>query len=197
MANQKVVFARGKKVILRPLRKETDLEPCVRWFNDPKVTQYLTFYLPLTRHEESEWFDNLGKRDDELVFAIGTLKGEFIGTVGFHEIHPSDRTATCGIVIGEKGRRGANWERGFGTDAMMLLLNYGFNTLNLRKINALVFAPNRRSLRCCLKCGYEIEGRRRLQRYRNGVYHDELVLAVFKENWLPIWERYHLTSGVK
>jgi len=47
---EKVVFLSGKKVILRPLRKETDLKSALRWINDPEVIQYLTMFLPQIGH---------------------------------------------------------------------------------------------------------------------------------------------------
>ena len=190
MTENKVVFLKGKKVILRPLRKETDLEPCLRWFNDPDVTQYLTTYLPIMPQKEAEWFDELAKSNDRVELAIETHDGKFIGTIGLHGIHPRDRTAMSGTVIGEKGDKESNWGRGLGTDAKMQLLHYAFNTLNLRKINSAFYAFNERSLKYCLKCGYKIEGRREQEVFRNGEYQDVILLAVFRDDWLPIWKRY-------
>lgn len=48
-----------------------------------------------------------------------------------------------------------------------------------------------------LKCGYKIEGVRRKQRFRRGKYNDEILIAVFKENWLPIWKKYQNTGKVR
>lgn len=192
-----IILARGKKVILRPLRKETDLEPCVRWFNDPEVTQYLTVYWPLMHQREAAWFDELAKSEDRIVLGIETLKRELVGTVGLHEISARDRTAVLGVVIGEKGAKGKNWDRGLGTDAVMTLLDYAFNTLNLRKVNAGIYAFNGRSLRCAQKCGLRQEGRRIKEVFRNGAYQDVIMLAVFREDWLPISERYRTTDDAK
>lgn len=182
----KLVFLKGRKTILRPLRKATDFELCLRWINDPEVNQYLLIHFPLTEKKEEEWFDKLANDPNEVVLGIETLDGKLIGTMGLHRINSKDRTAMTGALVGEK----EYWGKGYGTDAKMTLLDYAFNTLNLRKINSSVYAFNKRSLKYNLKCGYKIEGVRKKQIFRNGKYHDEILIAVFKESWLPLWKKY-------
>jgi RimJ/RimL family protein N-acetyltransferase len=184
--NPKLVFLKGKKTILRPLRKATDFEPCLRWINDPQVNQYLLVYFPVTEKKEEEWFDRIANNPNEIVLGIETLDGKLIGNMALVHINAKDRTASTGALIGEKEYRG----KGYGTDAKMALLDYAFNTLNLRKINSSVYAFNKRSVKYNLKCGYKIEGVRKKQIFRNGKYHDEILIAVSKENWLPIWKKY-------
>ena len=186
-----VVFLRGQKVILRPLDKERDLDPLQRWINDPEVNQFLLAHRPITPTGEAKWLDGLEERDD-VVLGIETLDGSFIGTMGLHQFSWKDRIATTGALIGEK----RYWGQGYGTDAKMTLLDYAFNTLNLRKICSSVLAFNERSLQYNLHCGYRIEGRRKDQFFRNGQYWDEIILGLFKEDWLPIWERYQRTGSV-
>ncbi len=189
--NSKLVFLKGKKTILRPLRKATDFELCLRWINDPEVNQYLLIHFPLTEKKEEEWFDKVANDPNEVVLGIETLDGRLIGTMGLHRINSKDRTAMTGALIGEK----EYWGKGFGTDAKMTLLDYAFNTLNLRKINSSVYAFNKRSLKYNLKCGYKIEGVRKKQIFRNGKYNDEILIAVFKENWLPVWKKYQRSAN--
>ena len=189
----RVVFLRGRKVILRPLDKETDLEACQRWINDPEVRQYLKRFLPTSKQTESEWLDSLGKKTDDIVLAIETLDGKFIGTMGLHKIDWKDRTAITGALIGDK----TYWGKGYGTDAKMVLLDYAFNQLGLRKICSSVLPFNKRSLRYNLHCGYKVEGIQKKQIFRDGKYRDKLLLAVFQEDWLPIWEKYRRTGKIK
>jgi len=191
--NDKIIFLKGRKVILRPLNKETDLEHITRWINDQEVTQYLFAYLPATKQSEAEWLGSLDKDKDQIVLAIETLNGKFIGSMGLHRINWKDRIATTGAMIGEK----TYWGKGYGTDAKMLLLEYAFNTLNLRKICSTVIAFNQRSLRYSLHCGYKIEGKLRKQIFKNGRYWDEFVLGLFKKDWLPIWKRYKKTGKIR
>jgi len=190
---KRIVFLRGRKVILRPLNKETDLESCLRWINDQEVGQYIKSSRPTTRKEEEAWFDGLSEKDSEIILAIETLDGKFIGTMGIHRINSKDRTAMTGALIGEK----EYWGKGYGTDAKMILLDYAFNTLNLRKICSAVIAFNKRSLQYSLHCGYKIEGTKRKQIFRKGKYWDEILLGLFKEDWLPIWRRYRKTGKIR
>lgn len=188
----KLIFLKGKKTILRPLRKATDFELCLRWINDPEVNQYLLVYFPVTEKKEKEWFERIANNPNEIVLGIETLDGKLIGTMALVHINGKDRTASTGALIGEK----EYWGKGCGTDAKMTLLNYAFNTLNLRKINSSVYAFNKRSLKYNLKCGYKVEGVRKKQLFRNGIYHDEIIIAVFKEDWLPFWKKYQKASEV-
>ncbi len=189
----RLIFLKGRKVILRPLRKETDLESALRWINDPEVTQYLSMFLPQSIVQESEWFDNLLKRQNDIILAIETLKGIFIGITGLHQINWKDRTVTHGVFIGEK----EYWGKGYGTDANMALLNYAFNSLNLRKVCSSVISFNKRSLRYHLACGYKIVGKNRRQIFKNGRYYSMILLEVFKKDWQEIWQEYTKSRGGK
>jgi len=188
------IFLTGKLVVLRPLHKETDLESYWRWINDSSITRYLTTYLPMTYQQEEEWFDKLGSRQNDISFAIDTVKErKLIGAMRLFDINWKNRTATTGAFIGDKDY----WGKGYGTDAKLILLEYAFNTLNLRKINSSVMVYNERSLRYCLRCGYKEEGRLISQVYRFGKYWDEILLAVFKEDWEKIWDLYQETGSIR
>lgn len=181
---QNLKFLVGKKVVLRPLL-ESDLPNCLRWINDPEVRQFLKSVFPMNDEAELEWHRNRHKRKDDILLAI-IVDGKHIGNMGLHRINWKDRRATTGALIGEKDY----WGRGYGTDAKMALLHYAFNTLNLNKVCSSVIAFNERSLHYSLKCGYKVEGTLRKHIFRNGDYWDEIVLGVFREEWLPVWEKY-------
>ncbi len=182
-----VKFLVGKRLYLRPI-SEADLERVTVWINDPDVRQYLAAYLPQSEQDEREWIQGLSKRKDtDLVFAI-VLKenNEQIGNIGLHGINHRQGTAHTGTLIGRKDL----WSKGYGSEAKMILLDYAFGTLNLRKINTSVFATNPRSLKCQEKCGYQREGVLKQQRRLNHEWVDEVLLAVFREDFLPLWEKF-------
>lgn len=182
-----VVFLKGKKVVLRPLEKE-DLERCRRWINDPDVRYFLKHLSPYTAEDEEEWFEKARKDRNAVHLAIvaaGQDEPAHIGNIGLMRISWKDGTAVTGTVIGEK----EYWGKGYGTEAKMLLLEHAFHELGLRKINSSVWEFNDRSLRYSDKCGYKEEGRRRKQMLRGGQYRDEVLLAVFREEWEALWER--------
>jgi RimJ/RimL family protein N-acetyltransferase len=183
-----IVFLRGKKTVLRPLL-ESDIPLLQKWINDPDVRQFLKRIFPAMEADEREWLERMHKNPDKDVVLMIIVKGQPIGTMGLHDINWKDRVATTGAMIGEK----SFWGKGYGTDAKMALLNYAFNTLGLRKVMSRVFAFNKRSLAYSLHCGYKIEGRLSRQRFAYGRYWDEIILGLFKSQWLPYWDAFCAT----
>ncbi len=184
--SDRVVFLEGKKINLRPVSKSSDLEIFQRWINDPGVRKFLTGFLPIDPQQEEEWFDGLSKRKNNVTFAIVTKEGELIGNIGLHGIDWVTGIATTGALIGDEQNRG----QGYGTDAKMILLDYAFHTLNLRKICSEAIAYNGRSLAFNARCGYKEEGRRKDHFFKEGQYYDGVLTAVFRDDWLPLWEEY-------
>ncbi len=182
---ERVVFLSGQRVNLRPLDAETDLENVMKWINDQEVTEFMSHILPSSRNEEREWLNK--KRENDVTLAIETKKGLHIGTIGLHQIDYRSGTAHIGIMIGDKNY----WSKGFGFDAEMTLLNYGFNNLNLRKVMHCVFRPNLRSAGCAKKCGGIKEGIWKRHFFKNGCYLDQIFFAIFKPRWQKIWEEYY------
>jgi len=180
-------FRIGKRVALRALN-ESDAPILYNGINDPEVTQFLKTDKPLSLQEEIEWIKSLpAKKPGEIIFGIVLLEtGKLIGSMGLHRINFKDGTALTGSVIVEK----SCWNKGYGTEAKMLVLEYAFNTLNLRKIRSTVLAFNGRSKRCLEKCGYRQEGVLRQQIFRNGDYVDEILMAVFRKDFLKLWAKY-------
>ncbi|MSU55562.1 MAG: N-acetyltransferase [Candidatus Taylorbacteria bacterium] len=177
-----LVGVRG--TILRPVM-QSDIPLAMKWMNDPEVSEFLNSHLPLTLKNEEEWYNGVSSDKNQAVFII-VVKDCPIGIMGIHRINWFDRTATTGAVIGEK----EYWGKGYGTDAKMILLDYAFNTLNLRKIFSSVIAFNKRSLQYSLHCGYVLEGRGRQEIFRKGRYWDRIILGLFKREWLPHWRSY-------
>jgi len=177
-----IVFLKGKRVTLRPVL-ESDIPNFLRWVNEPEVSKFLIRAFPVMEASEKDWVKNLSKRDDNIVFVI-IVDGIPIGTMGVHRIDWRSRTATTGAMIGEK----EFWGKGYGTESKMLVLDYLFNTLNLRKICSSVIEFNGRSQRYSEKCGYRVEGTRKAHFFAEGRYWDEIQLAVFREDWIKLWE---------
>lgn len=183
---QGVVFLRGRKTILRPSNKETDQALLCKWINDPEVRQYLQVYKPITFHQEGEFLESHGKNDSRIFFIIETLEGKAIGVMSLEQIDWKDRRATTGTLIGEK----EYWNKGYGRDAKMALLKYAFGDLNLHKICSGAMCFNERSLRYSLACGYRVEGRLEKHVFRNGRYHDQILLAIFRKSWQKAYDLY-------
>jgi RimJ/RimL family protein N-acetyltransferase len=191
MVSDRIVFLQGKRIYLRPPSKD-DIPLFLRWINDPEVNQYLGGYLPMMEADEIEWLERIHKnKEKDMVFVLVDDKtNRPIGLMGLHGISWKDGTATTGAVIGEK----LYWGKGCGTEAKMLLLNYAFNSLNLRKICSLVLSFNGRSQAYSQKCGYKVEGRLTKHIFKNGKFWDVIQMAIFKSDWLPKWETFQKTG---
>jgi RimJ/RimL family protein N-acetyltransferase len=171
----------GEKVKLTPLERE-HIELFLKWFNDPEITQYLLMYRPLTRDMEEEWFKGLKNREDFIIFSIvvpeENERGKLIGNCGI-TIDWKNRVGICGITIGEKDFHG----KGYGTEAMKLLVEYGFKTLNLNRMQLETYEFNTRALKSYQKVGFIEEGLRRKAIYINGSYHDCIMLGLLRSEW--------------
>ncbi len=178
------VFLRGKNVTLRPYA-EADIPYLMKWVNDQEIRKFIARSMPASEKTEREWLDRIHKEERDLVALIIQVNGIPIGNIGLG-INWIERIGTVGILIGEK----EYWGNGFGTDASMTLIEYAFNTLNLRKIEWMAKAFNKRSIACALGCGFKIEGRLRQEYFDEGRYWDQVICGMFRREWLPKFEAY-------
>ena len=102
-----------------------------------------------------------------------------IGSVSLEKIDWKDRNATLGIMIGEEEYR----SKGYGTEAIRLILEYGFKYLNLQNIKLDLMEFNERALKCYQKCGFKEYGRRRKCKYINGKYYDTISMDILAEEF--------------
>ena len=173
---------RGERVRLGPIKREY-IESFLKWFNDPEITQYLVAYRPMTRMAEEAWIENLKNRENDIHFSIiipnedGTET--LIGNCGIHAIDWKNRVGEIGIAIGEKEYQ----NKGYGTEALELLIDYGFRTVNLNRLELYTYSFNVRALKSYKKVGFIEEGRKRQFIWSNGRYHDAILLSILAEEW--------------
>lgn len=172
-------FLIGEKVYLRPVEVE-DADRFVRWFNDPMVRLTLTSPFPLNRLKEREFLEKLYKDNRDVVLAVVAKEGDVhIGVAGLHGIGLPNRSATFGLAIGEK----SYWDKGFGTEATKLMLNYGFENLALHRVTLWVYDFNARGIHLYEKLGFKEEGRKRESVFRGGEWYDEILMGLLDNEW--------------
>jgi len=187
---ERTVFREGKRIYLRPPFTD-DVHHLVKWFNDYRITRFLSCRLPVSEAEERAWVDGLQNNLDQLISFIIVLKGgkpvsdRPIGTIQLHQIDRESGTALKGVAIGES----ECWNHGYGTEANMLLLEFAFNTLNLRKVYSHVLSTNEGNLACNTKCGFVHEATLSRHHFREGEYVDELIFAVYADTWRDLWQK--------
>jgi len=173
----------GKLVNLRA-PEMTDLERNTRWINDREVTRFLSLRYLMSSAAEENWLRERCSRPmsfADAFFAIETKDGQHIGNTSLFEVSPEDRKAEFGIMIGEK----SYWSKGYGSDAAQTLLRFAFDEMNLHRVQLFTYEFNERAIAAYLKSGFVEEGRRRRAIFREGAYHDVVLMAALRDEWLP------------
>jgi len=173
----------GERIRLRAIERD-DIPRFVDWLNDPEVIAGLLINLPMSNWDETRWFEKLAERPAEerplaLDARLPDASWKHIGNVGLHQIEWVNRSAEFGIFIGDK----SFWNHGYGTEATLLTLKHGFETINLNRIYLHVFETNLRAVHVYTKIGFVPEGRLRQTLFRNGRYIDTHVMSVLRSEW--------------
>ncbi|GMO70616.1 MAG: GNAT family protein [Treponemataceae bacterium] len=167
----------GKKCYLSPI-DPNDAEKFTEWLNDLEITVTLQLYNSIINVENEKGFLNdLSKTHNYSI--IDLEKNELIGNCGFLDIDYLNQTAEAGIFIGNK----KYWNKGYGTEALTLLMDYGFKALNLHNIQLRVYGYNTRAQKCYEKIGFKKIGIRREALYRNLEKHDVIYMDMLSNEF--------------
>lgn len=175
-------FIRGETIDLVTTNPKWANLTC-RWMNDPEVRHYSRNEWPISIEEIKKWFEPSSSENikDFVVFIIYHKKDNRpIGNVGLNRIDWINRNANIFWSIGEK----EYWGRGIAPEASKLLIKYGFTELNLHKISARIFAPNKQSLRLAEKIGFKKEALLKEDLYVDGKYVDTHIFTLLKKGWM-------------
>ncbi len=174
----------GEKCYLSPVQAE-DAEHWTAWMNDLEVTvplgdeAYLPYSLEKMRAEVAEAI-----RQQQHIFTIVEITADRpVGRCLLFAIDTVNRSAMLGIVIGEKSA----WNRGLGTEATRLLLDYAFNLLNLHSVMLGTFEFNRRAIRTYEKAGFQRIGLRREARIVAGKAWGVVLMDMLEEEFRSRW----------
>ena len=176
----KGIFFEGNLVRLCAIVKEKDAELMAVWNRDSDYIRLLDIgpaYLYPTKQIQ-DWLDENNENQSE--FMIETIaENKRIGFVGLDEFNWAAGTAWVGIGIGDPDYRG----KGYGTEAMKLILKYAFNELNLHRVNLGVFEFNERAIKSYKKCGYKYEGTERELIFKDDKRWDVLNMGILRSDW--------------
>jgi RimJ/RimL family protein N-acetyltransferase len=131
---------------------------------------------------EEKWFEQTVEKQgrDQYHFVICLLPdGRPIGATDLREINLEDGHAAFGIVIGEKDL----WGRGYGTEALLAICDFGFDQLRLERIELDVYADNERARRSYEKAGFQVEGTLRHGHFVDGEFMDVLRMSLLRDEW--------------
>jgi len=171
----------GERVRLRGVR-EDDLPALAKWAMDPGRMATLSGRVAppsetAAKERIEEWSAN---QDGDLGFAIETLDDPpvLIGNIGLWGAQAKDRCATVGIALGRE-----YIGRGYGTDAMRVIVGYGFREMGLHRIQLSVAPFNAAGIRAYRKAGFVEEGRLREAVLHDGRWYDEVLMSILDHEW--------------
>ena len=168
----------GEKVYLSPISTE-DMDLFMKWVNDPEIGYTTTFHprvISLT--QERDFVDSLARNGN--TFSIVTIDGDrVIGNCSFFRVDDINRHAEIGIIIGERDMHG----KGYGTDALGLLVKFGFENRNYNNISLHVYDFNTRGIACYEKVGFKKQGVQREVIIRGNEKHDMLYMDILADEY--------------
>ncbi len=159
---------------------EEDTDNILKWRNSPDVNINFIYRRPLTREDHLNWLHKKVETGEVAQFIIHSdVLDRDVGSVYLRDIDNNYRKAEYGIFIGEECARG----HGIGTKAAKLILEYGFNELELNRIFLRVFARNERAVASYKKAGFVYEGLFRQDVIVDGVKEDVVFMSILKEDY--------------
>jgi len=178
---------KGNIVTLRAPELD-DIPLLHKWSNDPEIWNMLGgWHFPFSSRSTEDWVKN--RKDANLtghVFCIDTPEEGLIGTANLVDIDWKNKNAFHGMMIGKENLRG----KGYALDTLFTIMRYSFMELGLNRLNGDMIDYNKRSLRFYLeKGGWVKEGVLRDWFYRNGKYHDKVVVGVTRNDYIETVEK--------
>lgn len=189
--SQPVITITGDKVALGPIHRGL-IEINHKWINNLETSRFLNMGL-VSMEAEEQWYDRVAAGEDIVYFAIyeaTTMRP--IGGVNLHNLSKQHRKAELGIMIGEQNLRG----KGYGTEAVQLMCDYGFNALGLNSIMLLTTAFNIAGQKAYEKAGFKEIGRRREARWFAGRYWDDIYYDLLSSDFESPVIRKMILEGI-
>lgn len=177
----------GKLVRLRGLRME-DAEIMAALPADTEAEAF-SWHTNLPLNRTLEWersalagfiSDTRSDSNDFCKLAIESVPGgQWVGTVGLHNTNRRNRSAELNVWVGSGSLRG----KGYGGEAILIMLNYAFNELDYQRVGLSVVEPNMGAYNLYYKLGFVEEGRLRRAFFYRGQYHAEIKMSLLKEEF--------------
>lgn len=179
MSTMKNPFLVGENIYFRPLEVDDVNDEYLQWLNNEEIAATIpSMCYPATMQSTRDYVAKAITDPGTVFFAIVEKStGKHIGNIKLFNISSVHRTAEYGRLLGDPGVRG----KGYGTEAVRLVLRYAFDVLNLRKVFASCLAHNAAAIRSNEKCGLSREGVLKEYRYHGGKYHDVLFMGVTRD----------------
>jgi RimJ/RimL family protein N-acetyltransferase len=151
-----------------------------KWINCRSDVLLNAPYKPVSERQQQMWFEKIQERHDTMMFGIRLIKSQqLIGSCQLHSISAVHRSGELQMRLGGAGYRG----KGYGSEALALLLAIAFDDVNLQRVYLHVFATNQPAICLYEKQGFVQEGILRKAAYINGEYLDVIVMGILRSEY--------------
>ncbi len=178
----------GERVYLRPLEK-SDAPVLAEGRHRETETFFEGGRMPYSEIAYEHWIEELYAHQppEEIQFAVCLRESdELIGIVGIGNLDWINQTGETEVYISSAAQR----ERGFGTEAKHLFLEYCFDWLHLEMVSSFIWEPNARSAASVQRQGYRPAGRIKTMVMQRGQFRDVLVFDLSREEWIEAREQW-------
>jgi RimJ/RimL family protein N-acetyltransferase len=171
----------GQRVNLRMLKKG-DALVIFHQANDPEISRFTSLPHPYALKRAYDFIKKTQQQiRRESAYELGIeLKesGQIIGMMSLMDIDYHHKNARVGYWVGR-----SYWGQGFASEALGLILHFAFKKLKLHRVSAIVMHLDIPSVRVLEKAGFKLEGRLRKANFENGVWVDDLLYAILREEY--------------
>ena len=176
-----VVFLKGSRIHLRALTEKDLTQEYVQWLNDEEVCRYNSHAIfPNTEQKMKNYFESLDNQQEVVLAIIDTSTGRHIGNISLQNINWVSRNAEFAILLGDRDY----WGMGYGEEAAKLIVDYGFERLNLHRIYCGTIEENEGMKKLALKLNMQEEGIRREAIFKNSQYLNIVEYGVLRDEYL-------------
>ena len=167
----------GDRIELVPLAPE-HFDLTLKWINNPNLRVMTGTRFPVSQYEHEGWFKSRATDKYNKTYVIRVKENlQVIGIIGNSEYDPINRMTNIFVYIGETDFKG----KGYGQESLNLYINFCFNEINIHKIIGYLYEYNKASRNMLEKCGYILEGTLKNHWFKDGKYHDVLVMGALNE----------------
>jgi [ribosomal protein S5]-alanine N-acetyltransferase len=170
-----IVFFKGERIHLRALMEKDLTSSYLQWLNDEEVCRNNSHAVfPNTEQRMKTYYNSIQNQLNVVLAIIHSDTDRHIGNVSLLNINWISRNAEFAILMGEKDF----WGKGYGKEAARLIVQYGFERLNLHRIYCGTLNGNSGMIKLAASMGMKEEGRRREAIFKNGKYVDILEYGI-------------------
>lgn len=174
-----VRFLEGKEVYLRPI-EASDTDWYFSTLYDKETRRLTGTQKHYTREQIANYIEEKSQDRSSVLLVIATRSDDTpIGDIAIQDIDTMNRNANIRIAITDRIHQG----KGYGTESLQLMLDYGFGILNLHRIELNVFSYNQHAMRVYEKVGFKQEGVQREALFYDHKYHDSILMSILEDEY--------------